>query len=358
MRVEVQIDFNKNQETVLSLGTPLPEGNNVSHIEKILDNTLTGYKAFLLTNNITNPTTKADGTVRLFDENGYPGFMSKTVGSNVVIPIVINGTAPDNLYIIFDAAYKEYATQFTITYQNQTISYTNSSVYTRVSLTPFNISGTLQNATFTLTIQAWSRANASVKIMRVSVFPLAVYTGGDIIDIICSENAFDSQMTIQPGLCEQYADLKLYDRTNDLHYLAQAGKLLQDYSVSVNIIDTETEETTCIGSYVVSDWDINSNNSVVKVSCRDISYILSKLNFIPTVIRNRSVHDMLLTVFNQSKFNWRYIDDETRVYCENIVTPNSWFKEGDLATVLQKICYLGMLRIYWYQNMFIVMRCY
>lgn len=315
--------------------------------------------AFQVSQSYENPVSRLDGQYKVLPDQGFPGFISKALcdvdgnfdAENAPYVTLISSGAPLGIAVAFSEGYP---VKYSITAGGVTKYYDNntSKIINVVDDT---------NTQFKLTIHKWHiDANdirvASVKI--VSIIPIfdMTYTESDLISVTNSETLFDSQMNIAPGICEQYADIRIYDRNNLLHQLAYIDKLNDDYTVTIYAIDTEKY---VIGSYSVKDWDISSTNSVIGVICDDMSRIFKSINVPSIPLLTRTVDDMLSMAFDQLKgVNWEYIDKDTQIYCQHITTPDNWFYSSDLLSLLNKICTLGFLRIYWYIDKFIVARCY
>lgn len=141
--------------------------------------------------------------------------------------------------------------------------------------------------------------------------------------------------------------------------LSHDGKLTEDFEVTIKAIDDDNNDTYNLGSYRVDNWDISGTSYEVGIDCRDISYILNEVNIQSIPVQSRTVHRMLQLMFKYIPgTTWKYIDADTMDYCENIRTPYCWFKNGTLYELLQKICVLAMIRIYWHVDCFIVARCW
>lgn len=318
-------------------------------------------KGFQLSPNSSTVVSPLNGRYTYFGSDGYPGFASKTLygGSAIdaTVTFRINNVVPTQLYITFDTASGEYAPSYYLS--NNQNAYVvnvsdNNSVVSAVSITSM---GLTPGAQVTLHITSWSTLNKSIKVTNISglSYIYEMY-GSSLIDFKCSENLMDSQLSVEPGICEQYANITVYDRGNILRDRAMRGTLEDDAQVTLSSVDNSVE--TILGTYFVSEWNVNSNSSNVIINCRDKSYIFSKINVARSTIATRSVHDLLVTLFAYAtNISWQYKDVDTQTRCEQIVIPNSWWLASDLYTMLNKICAVGMLRIYWYIDRFIVGRC-
>lgn len=319
-----------------------------------------GFRGFQLNS------TPLNNSYKFYGPEGYPGVITRQASdvygvfdSPVEINFLVSAQSPKIIWIGFDPACNEYATKFSIVQKAMGWSINvedNNASVVAVPTAPLAIpTGT----TMTLQIHEWSRSNASAKVTRISPYYKAEYTGKDLIDFICSENLLDSNLAMRSGICEQYADVKVYDRNNTLHACAYRDMLTDDYKISIYAFDDTTQLSHTLGTYYVSDWDISGSSTEVGISSTDISYIFDEINIPSIPIEDRSVDDMLRLFFGYAQsVNWKYFDKDTEQYCKDISTPNNWFRAGTLRELLNKICALGMLRIYWYVNKFVVARCW
>lgn len=364
MRPQVKIIFKEDSITSLKVvESELPETVNVANPADILEGIGDGYRGFQVSQ---TKVATLDGTYRVYTERGYPGVITKTLSSSdgtcdISIPVHITGDTPKNLYISFDKVAKEYAKAFTLT--NSVNKFTikrdnNTEAELTLPLASLMLPAALDDATFTLKITKWSKPNASIKLTRFSSQYVATYTGKDIVSLVYSENLLDSQMQILPGICEQYANISVLDRYNALRKRALRDELHGDYVVNIASIDDESGISYTEGSYIISDWDFKSTSSQVDISCRDKSYLFEKINIERVGIKDRTLDDFINIMFTQAKnMTWRYLDGDTQERCRSINVPNSWYTASDLNTMLSKVCALGMLRIYWYVDTFIIGRC-
>lgn len=310
---------------------------NVSNPSRILipnnTNTVKGFQ--LSSSNVKLSTLNSTRT--FFGPRGFSGYLSTNSQQGTILLTATGGTI-STLYIVFDKATGEYAK--TIKVNDTTIA--NDKVEKLISFP--------EASAVTLTFTNWSAANATPKVTSITILPTLTLTGTDLLNFKCSENLLDSDLQINPGICEQYADIEIYDRGNVFHDLAQEGFLDDDVDVSINT------DNYALGIYIASDWDIEIDNSVVGITCRDRSYLFEKILIQRADIAQRTIDDLLNILFSQANIAWNYLDNETQTRCQSITIPNNWFAASDLKTLLDKICSLGMLRMYWSLNTFYVGR--
>lgn len=367
MRIQVQINFGTNENTQIRWHVLIPAGTNMSNYTKVLTDGSRGFKGFQLSASSSAKTSTLGNACYMYPETGYPGLITQAMsaGDKTVsmgdVEFYMYGEVPSTLYVSFDPTCREYATSFTLanSQNSTTISIVNNVNCTvSIPLASMNLTDISEGILMTLSITKWNVAYASIKITRISTYYVGTTFGSDLKDFSCSENLFNSQMEVQPGICEQYADLKIYDRSNIIHQLALEGKLSDGGKITLFAIDDSTQTTHELGTYSIDTWDVPATSSTVSVTCKDKSILFEKINISSLPVTTRSVDNMLDILFIQAGLPWDYIDSTTLLYCMSIVTPDSWFYMSSLYELLNKVCALGMLRIYWYIDKFIVARCW
>lgn len=367
MRPQIKISFKEeNVADVTFVTSELPSMSNVANVNDVIEGRGDGFRGYQVSPSTSRVVSPFGEGMFLYSAAGYPGILTSALsdssgGCSVTIPFHLTGNLPKYLYIAFDKVAKEYAEAFTLSNSanSNKINITNNKGHLiTIKFSELDLPSTLNDVTFTLNITKWSRPNASIKITRLSTFYTIQYSGRDIKSFTNSENLLDAQMQIVPGICEQYANISVYDRYNVLKDFALANMLAKDYVVSIAAIDDVESTSYDMGNYIIADWDFESVSSTVGIICRDKSYLFEKINIERAPIKDRTLDELLGIMFSQAKgMSWVYKDNETRVRCEQIVVPNSWYHASDLYTMLNKLCALGMLRIYWYIDTFIVGRC-
>ena len=369
MRTQVEIDFQFNPNSSISLReTELPSGANVSNGELIFEESnyaFKGFKGFHFGDDDHKWPALADGSYKYYGPEGYRGYISQSLTnenreSDVTILFFVDGQVPDRLFISFDQVCNEYATQLLIknNQNSNQILVNNTRPICSIALENLDVAPA-DDLQFSVSILKWNKPFKNVKISQISFSYIGVYTENEIINYECSENLFNKQLQIQVGICEQYADIELYDRTELLHEFAYTEILATERKVTIKAIDDRTGVEHILGTYMVNSWDVQSTESTVRVSCSDNSFVFDNV-YIPSVeVKTRNVDEMLRLVFSYIKnATFKYIDSETEEYCKSISTPNSWFYSDTALQTLLKICTLGLLRIYWHVDKFIVARCF
>lgn len=369
MRAQVEIAFNFNPNTQISAPETFSEQANVSHAEKIFeDSRFKGFQGFHFAAAKGEWPADASGMYHYYPDEGYKGFISRgmsneegTFSSSISIQVQIDGDMPNELFIQFDAICNEFATQMKVTSnQNSNTMLVNNSKYVcKIALDSLNLVSQEETTILSIELLKWNKAFKGVKITRISVNYVGVYDASELISFECSENLLNAQMQVSAGVCEQYADVEIYDRSGMLHELATDEILNGEQNITVLAIDDEANSTEILGVYSIGDWDVPSTSSRVKLSAKDNSSTLDELYVSMLPIKDRDVDELLNLCFSQLKnTSWKYIDEDTKTYCKSIITPNSWCYTGTLLETLVKVCLLGMLRIYWYVDSYIVARCY
>lgn len=366
MRAQVEINYNFNiNSDIVSLDSA-DDQSDVSNIAPVIDTKskgFRGFKGFHFAKNKNEWPATADGSYRYYSDEGYKGFISRNLSDangniSVALSVTFAGDVPNAIYITFDQVCNEFATEIFVT-NNQngnTVTVNNRRYVARIALDSLVLDA---NPTLTLNIRKWNTPFKSVKITKVSVSYIGIYDTSELLSVESSENLLNQQMQISAGICEQYANVSLYDRSGMLHEFAMLEILLKEQQVSIYAIDDNNNIEYQLGAFNVSAWDVQSNNSIVKLSAIDATQTLDKIYISMLPIKNRTVDDLLTICFAQLKnASWKYIDDDTSTYCKNIKTPNSWCYTGTLLDTLIKVCLLGMLRVYFYIDSFIIARCY
>lgn len=310
---------------------------NVSHPDKVVVPGNGGaIRGFQLSSS-AQALSKLNGKNTFFGEEGFPGYLSSST-TEADIVIHAQGAQISYLYITFDTTTGDYAK--TIMVNGKAVS--NDKVTALVSFSEVN--------TVMLSFTDWSNPESTIKIMNIALVPTFRLRGGDLISFRCSENLFNSELQITPGICEQYADIKIYDRDSTFRQLILVDQSIDDANVDITVGEYP------LGTYTVSDWNFETDNSVVDVTCRDPSYLLDKITVQRAEIADRTLDALLNLLFTRAGTAWVYLDTETRERCQHIIVPNSWFASSSLKVLLEKTCSLGMLRIFWSVSMFYVGR--
>lgn len=376
MRLQVSIDFGKNNQTSLSFDSveQITEFINVSHLDDLfnLPTSNEGKKGFQLSDSVDSPLTPLDGSYTFFDdEKGYSGIVTKGISNSTLGPYKygmpsgsdriyfrIKNQIPETFFIVFDTQSNEYAPAFSIhSVEANTYTLITNNTSPVVILPTSLLEGASVNDTFYLMIWSWSKPQTSAKVSRIATYPRFDFTSRDIIKMTCSENLFDSAMQIRPGVCEQYASIDIYDRYGVLHSMFIREELTKTNQVNIYAIDDSEQKSYLLGTYNVTAGEAEHDSNIVSFDCKDVTYLFESIQIDALYVHKRSCHALLNRLFDAVNMPWRYIDAQTETMCKNIQTPNSWSMTDQASKILEKICTLGMLRIYWYIDAFIVARC-
>lgn len=345
--------------------------SSISNPNKVFDDKMSGFQGFQLSESSSAPVSPLTGQYKLYSADGYSGYVSSNISefsnddilnADIVFSpscqfyFHIGGNIPDKIFIIFDFDAKEWAPTFRIK-SSGNVSYTVRNVKSPLCIIPtaeLNLTqGDEANAVI-LNITHWNKAYKHAKISRIFTTFVREFTGKDLIEFRCSENTLTAQLSIEPGIIEQFADIDIYDHDNIVHTMALNNALHEETDVNVAIVDGNKEMS--LGSYLISEWNVNMDSQKVSVNCKDFTSTLNKINIPRQPIKDRSVDEMLSIAFSFINIPWDYLNSDTREYCEKIITPNSWFYASTAYDFLHKVCTLGMLRIYWHTNKYIVAR--
>lgn len=352
------------------------KGNNVviskvensKHINVSIDTAIYGnatpymFKGFQLSPDKNTIINTLEGNNTGYALKGYQGYISQQVytgeEANVSLQFQVQAINPKaQISIVFDLATNEYCTDFTISNNQNSnvinVTNNNSTLYI-FAVKDLQIT---TGAIITLTMKKWSKLNRSFTVTSISTSAILEFNSKDIIKFTCSENLMDSDLSVQPGICEQYANIQLYDRQNILHMLALQGVLNKNEEITIYMIDNIGTKHI-LGVYYVEQWDIYNDKSCIDIICRDKSYLLEKIDIVRSEVANRTLDDLINILFSQAPgVSWEYCDSETATRCKQIFIPDSWYLASNLQEMLEKICSIGMLRIYWYVNSFKIGRC-
>lgn len=318
---------------------------------------------FLMSQNTKDPVATLDGSFKCFGANGYDGAVGNTYYASsythVYARYVIDFKAIPSAgcTIILDPTGTSQVDRLTV--ENHYASgalkdfaYVDvDPTYPIITIMPGIITEPLVSIAFRMI--GYNR-NYCVKVLYVFPNITTIYRGTDLIKYECSENMLDAQLTFTPGICEQYINATVYDRNNVLQQLAAQEKLSTGRIINVYAVDDNFRER--IGQYYSEDWDIQNCESDVGITGGDGFKYLSNFDYQVAGVKSRSINNMLTDAFSYAGVQWKYQDNDTQLYCQQIDTPNCWYPDTDIISLLEDICKVAMLRIYYYNGVFIVGR--
>lgn len=367
MRTRVYLKYNDNTNAVI-VSSILPRTINVSNTDNIHTKMSTGAKGFQLSTSGDKTLCTLDGAYRFFPAQGYSGIVTYAVSGddglfNVVdlpeIEMQIQSYKFKYLYIVFDVASNEYATKMALLINGKAFTITNSDAFCVINTSDYVDTSTENSYDVTIQILEWSVPNASAKISYVASTYTDIFPGNTIRKFTCSENSLNNQVYAQAGIVEQYADIILYDRYKRIQDEIMRGNALSNIDVSIFAID-ETGEEIPLGTYKIDTWDTDAADNSVSITCNDPSANFDKIFIKELPVKSRSITEMLQELFSYvPNYQWQFESTGyTKGHCGRIYTPDNWFKAGTLLDLLNKVCNLGLLRIYWSSGVFIVERYY
>ena len=334
---------------------------NVSNVLELGSSDGIGYKGFQLSDVDGAVVSTLSGQYFFYPEDGYPGYISSKLSDRnceITEYLYVRFDGSDTeirqayLYLTFDRVCGEYAKSFQVYGPNGSKRFDEDQtegVYTYVL--PLSNFVSHDSDTLTIKIFKWNKPNASVKIARLSTKVEETYSGKDLVSFVCSENELDAHLAIQPGICEQYTDIEFCDRDRLIRQLANLNLL---DACEAQLWCAHEQNTTLLGRYVASCWNLQANHHRVVFEGTDESVRFADINLPASDIRDRTLVQMLDEVFGIAGAPWQAATDKTQRILEDTLTPNCWFKAGTLRERLDKICLLGFLRVYYDKGTFYV----
>lgn len=376
MRVEVRVHFDFDKDTITKLYDPSLDAytdyyaweNNVSNANSIIDSesyAYNGFKGFQLSDDTTDKIPAVlNGAYKCFPDSGYRGYISKELSDAdgrfrvwIVLKLSVSGEIPKYLFVRGDPATNSYPTSYDIVSIDSSIaiSVTSKSMTNIVDLTPLNLSE--DTTAIGILFYTINKPQQSLKLTQLSFGYLGVYKENELKSCENSEQAFSSSMNLSPGLVTQYADITIYDRSNFIHDLAKNEALKSRQDAHIYAVEDDGTKKD-VGSYKADNWDVPSGSSDVTITCTDDTDALDNTYCESGEVADRSVHKLLALAFSFLNAAWQYVDADTEDYCKSIITPNSWYYNGTIKKLLDKICQLGQLNIYKHLGVYTIVRCY
>ena len=361
MRIQTNLTYQLSPDATISFEENVADQTGVSNAQEVSSESAVGYMGFHLAEQHEQYSTILNGSYRLYDETGYPGYISSILSDTegvfakaLTIPFRVTF---ERIYptfcIVFDRACGQYATHFKLTNEDtgEYIEVNNNQSVAAIVKTKYTFWGSKKEARLILSIYAWSSAYTNARVTSIALNYNCTYTGKDLIRCVSSENSFPADLTPYPGLCEQYVDLEVYDRDNALRFISE----YQTASIDVYIVDDTTGDIEDLGGYAVTDIQVDTTSATAKIYCKDISCTFDKINMPALSVENRSADDLFTLAFSRAgNVAWKYFSNFVASNCKNMITPNSWTYSSDLKTFLHKVCVMSGTRVYYYKRTFIV----
>lgn len=336
------------------------KGCNVSNPDDIKTASyFKGYKGFHLSGD-TGITSALDSSCRYYSDHGYPGYCSRILSDdNCVIDdtlwLTVKHTQikpPKDLTIHFDKVAGVFAQDMQIsTYSNKaTINIVGNEDYKcYVNIESLNLD---REDTIIIRFTKLNKPNVNLCVTKIVFSFTKSYNDNIIKQFKNSEQLMDTIFNINPTVLEQYAEITFKDKYGEFKQFAKEGLLSDNSEIDIYINDD------LVGTYLSESWNLRGGDSTVKLNCNDPSKSFDYSYVKELVVKDRTLHELLELGFDIDKSNWKYIDDDTAQYCKNFVAHNSWVYESTLREYFKKVCLIGLLRIYWYKDTFIIARCY
>ena len=364
MRVDLELTLTENTSIVINEATSTDQ-NNVSNLVRVETNehdaSFRGFKGFQLATHMQDPESILNGAYALYPDEGYVGFMSlarSMPSGKFATAVILSFTfsfvdSLPQLCIVFDRACNQYATEFVLknVTTDKEFEIKNNQHAVAILQPSSDFWQDEKTAELQLKIVRWSRPYANAKITAITTSYSHSYTGKDLIDIVSSDNMLDAQLTPSPGICEQYADIKVYDRDSALRSIRDVDTgIVRIY----NIDDTNgTEEL--VATFTNISIEANETDAEVSITCADPSSTYENIDVPAIPIKTRTIHEMFVMAFNYAgNVAWRYYNNYARNIAEGSHVPNSWFYAGKLKEMLQKICTAAGMRIFWHVDAFVL----
>lgn len=365
MYTEVTIELLSDPSVIIDEGT-MQNAANVSNDLGPLNayGSNKPFKGFFLMSSADNkPVATLDGSFKCFGANGYDGAVGGVYYEDspsrvyTAYSIQFNTIPTAGCTIVLDPSGAPQVDQITVVNffpsgaEQSSTDVAVDPTYPVINIIPGVITSDLVQIKFRMPDH---NVNYYTKVLYVFPNITAIYRGTDLIKYECSENMLDAQLTFTPGICEQYINATVYDRNNVLQQLAAQEKLSTGHNINVYAVDDNFREQ--IGQYYSEDWDVQNCESDVGITGGDGFKYLSNFDYRVAGVKDRSVAKMLSDAFEYAGVQWKYQDSDTQLYCQYIWTDNCWYPDTDIITLLEDICKVAMLRIYYYNGVFIVGR--
>lgn len=182
----------------------------------------------------------------------------------------------------------------------------------------------------------------------------------DLISYECTESSKDSDLTLNPGVIEQSATVEIYDKNDRFKKAAMFDTInaFENASLVIYYVD-DNNEYIQLGDYLISSIELNGDNDTVTINCYDITSQLNDIKIEQYAVADRTAHTLLSIIFNQflNQTPWEYLDQETSNRCNWTVVYNSYMTNTNAREVLEMVCSLCMLTIFYKNGKFYVGSC-
>ena len=180
------------------------------------------------------------------------------------------------------------------------------------------------------------------------------YTFGEnyIKEIKFSKQLMDTSFDINPSIIEQYAEIVLKDKGGVISNLIVSGVLNKGLVLRVYIDDV------FIQSYLTASWDIQAQDTTIKLYCDDLVKKLENKQTMPVEPNNFSLYQLFAKAFEWAGMSYVYESSSISDIAQQIILYDTYVPYTDLLTFIKKLCVTGFFRIYWDKTHFVIARCY
>lgn len=354
----ISVEYIPNENNNISNLIASEDSCNVSHLEYITQSTqeYQGFNGFHLSNTYGNYVSTLSGDFKCYADEGYKGYCSNILSNNVgYIGIVFSFyflKVPRMLAINFDRVSNTYAKTIVISNSENSNSITinNTNTLCLINLTDLNI--VENNTRIFIQFESLNKAYSNLKITKLAFEYIKTYDDDIIKNFKCSEQLLDTTFNINPNVLQQYAEIVFKDKYGEFKTLAKSELLNDNLLIKIYIGEQ------LVGTYLTESWNITASDTNVSLNCTDPSRLFDYINISKIPVQHRNVDDLLNLAFSYTDYTFAYLDKEIETLCKQVISPDSWTYVTSLSDFIQKICLLGMIRIYWYIDKFIVARCY
>ena len=324
--------------------------NNMSTPDKVFNFEGAPYRGFHFSKNYQENTIQFAGGYGFYPTTKYSGYISASMSdstgaleADVTLALTLSAI-PKYLLINFDPAQGVMATNMTI----NGIAVTNSSYSMVVQLQELGITTTSISIVFTKLNKPYN----PLKITAVIPGLISTFSDRYIQSVTFASQLMDTSFNITPAVVEQYARLVLIDRSGIITNIAESADMAKDLKVML-YIDNVLKYT-----YLTSIWDIQAESSKITLECNDPSKKLANCQISATGISSRSLYELFQIAFTFTGYTFEAIDNETEAYLHSMIVKNSFTILQTSLELINKLCVVGFLRVFWDKNIFKIARCY
>ena len=173
-----------------------------------------------------------------------------------------------------------------------------------------------------------------------------------IISLKFSNQVMDDTFNMNPCVIEQYADITIKDYDKNIRNSIQHNYVHTYLDVEVYIDDV------LFNTYITSTWDIKLQSSNVAIHCIDAVKQLENYQTELVDVGTYSLGWLLNNAFAHTPYNYTFEDLDLQHECFNIMIYNTYIQYQNIYELLNKLCLVNFLRIYWNKDTFVIARCW